>query len=348
MEAVTNTTKNNLHIKKSEVVLGFFYILYKMKHILISGLLLLTFSFSCEKKSPNEAEPIIKDEFVILDYSVSELELSNKFELNPSKGGTLQNHLLEEASGICVSRSNPAILWSHNDSGHPNRIFPIGTNGENYGHYVLTGAGTRDYEDICIGPGEKSGVNYIYLGDIGDNHAQYSYIVIYQFEEPNTVGLDSAQVYYINAEDITRYEFTYPDGPRDAETLMIDPWTKDLYIISKRDYRSIVYRAKYPFDKTKRTELEKLAQLPFNWAVAGDISADGTKIVIKDKNRLYFWERNINESVVDALKRKPKLLPYVLEPQGESFGWSESGDEYFTLSEQSGIYPPDVYAYKRK
>ena len=304
---------------------------------------------SCDKNDNNDEEVVEEnDQFVVIEYAVNDLKTSSQYENDTALGGTLQNHLLEEASGLCVSRSNPNILWSHNDSGHPNRIFPIGTKGDNFGHFVLTNAGTRDYEDICIGPGEKSGVNYIFLGDIGDNHAQYNYIVIYQFEEPSTEGLDSAQVNYIEAEDITRYEFTYPDGPRDAETLMIDPWTKDLYIVSKRDYRSVVYRAKYPFNSEERTELEKLAQLPFNWAVAGDISADGTKIAIKDKNNIYFWQRNQSESVVDALQRKPEKLPYILEPQGESFGWSESGEQYFTLSEQSGIYPPDVYAYKRK
>ena len=304
---------------------------------------------SCNKNDNNDEEVVEEnDQFVVIEYAVNDLKTSSQYENDTALGGTLQNHLLEEASGLCVSRSNPNILWSHNDSGHPNRIFPIGTKGENLGHFVLTGAGTRDYEDICIGPGEKPGVNYIFLGDIGDNHAQYNYIVIYQFEEPSTEGLDSAQVNYIDAEDITRYEFTYPDGPRDAETLMIDPWTKDLYIVSKRDYRSVVYRAKYPFNSEERTALEKLAQLPFNWAVAGDISADGTKIAIKDKNNIYFWQRNQGESVVDALQRKPEKLPYILEPQGESFGWSESGEQYFTLSEQSGIYPPDVYAYKQK
>jgi hypothetical protein len=318
-------------------------------NLIFGALLFFCLSSSCDKKENQQEEnETEQDKFVVIDYTVNNLERSSDYELDSSLGGKLQNHLLEEASGICVSRSNPNVLWSHNDSGHPNRIFPIGVKGENYGHYILTGAGTRDYEDICIGPGPEAGVNYIYLGDIGDNHAQYNYIVIYQFEEPITTGLDSAQVNYINAEDITRYEFTYPDGPRDAETLMIDPWSKDLYIVSKRDYRSVVYRAKYPFKKEERTELERLAQLPFNWAVAGDILADGTKIAIKDKHTVYFWERNQGESVVEALQRTPKKLPYVLEPQGESFGWSESGDQYFTLSEQSGIYPPDVYAYKRK
>jgi hypothetical protein len=41
--------------------------------------------------------------------------------------------------------------------------------------------------------------------------------------------------------------FQYPDGSRDAETLLLDPLTKDIYVISKREFEDIrVYRAPYP------------------------------------------------------------------------------------------------------
>lgn len=319
-----------------------------MKHLEAILIVLILF-FSCNKES--QKEPIDdddeKEEFVIIDHDMNSLSTNNDFQLDTTRGGTLQTPQLVEASGLAVSRSNPSVLWSHNDSGHPNRLFAVGDKGENLGHFFLTGAGTRDYEDICIGAGPEDGVDYIYLGDIGDNDAQYNYIVVYRIKEPDANQLDSAGVYYLDAAEIERMEFTYPDGPRDAETLMIDPFTKDLYIVSKRDYRSIVYRAKYPQAIGERTELEKLAQLPFNWAVGGDISSDGLQIGIKDKYKIYYWERTPQESVIDALKRKPELLPYIIEPQGESFTWTKEGDGYFTVSEQSGIYPPDVYFYSR-
>jgi hypothetical protein len=303
--------------------------------------------FSCKKEEPIDLVDGDELGYAVLDYSVNGLLYDETFQNDTLLGGVLMSPQLVEASGICVSRSNPSVLWSHNDSGHPNRLFAIGNKGEDLGYFILTGAGARDYEDICIGPGPIEGVNYIYLADIGDNDAQYSYIIIYRFPEPDAHQLDSAGIYYMNSESIERMEFTYPDGPRDAETLMIDPWTKDLYIVSKRDYRSLVYKATYPQAVGARTELEKIAQLPFNWALAGDISADGTLIAIKVFNRIYSWHRNTGESVLDALKRQPKLLPYILEPQGESFGWTENGDGYFTLSEKSGVPSPDLYYYKK-
>lgn len=302
---------------------------------------------SCEKEIDIIQVPVNEDVFVVLDYSMNDLAMSTDFFHDQTQGGTIQSSNLVEASGLAVSRSNPSIVWSHNDSGHANRLYAVGKNGENFGVFIPQGTGSRDWEDICIGPGPIDGVDYIYVADIGDNQAQYNYVIVYRFPEPDISELDSSGINYISSELIERMEFTYPDGPRDAETLMIDPWSKDLYIVSKRDAKSLVYKAPYPQQVNARTELKKIAQLPFNWAVAGDISADGMKVVIKERYKLFCWERNTGETILDALKRKPIQLPYVPEPQGESFGWTPDGKGYFTLSEQSGPSMPDLYFYKK-
>ncbi len=328
-----------------------------MKYCFIFIFLILVFG-ACKKDktvpviptpdTPIPEEPTEQeDTFVVITYSVDDLEMATYFEHSGLLGGVIQSPTLVEASGLAVSRQNPSILYSHNDSGHPNWLYALGINGENYGHFILEGAGSRDYEDICVGPGPVDGVNYVYLGDIGDNHAQFNFIVIYRFPEPDLSQLTADGTYIIPENQIERIELTYPDGARDAETLMIDPWTKDLYIVTKRDEFSTVYRSKFPQQPGFRKELEKLAQLPFNWALGGDISLDGEMIGIKDDTRIFYWERNLGESVVTALSRKPKTLPYIVEPQGESFAWSPNGNRYFTLSEKTGVNPPPLYGYQR-
>lgn len=306
----------------------------------------LFIAYSC--KQNRSVAPDDQEEFVILDYPVNDLVRSDEFQRDLTKGGIIQSDRLNEASGLVVSRSNPGVIWSHNDSGHPNRLFAVGCWGEDLGTYSITGAGSRDYEDIAIGVGPVDGVEYLYVADIGDNDAKYNYVVVYRFPEPDISGLDSLANAAIPESGLERLEFTYPDGPKDAETLLLDPWTKDLYIISKREYRSTIYRAKYPQSATSRTMLEKVAQLPFNWAVGGDISSDGRQIAIKDRNRVYYWTRTPGQSVVDALRTPPQLLPYVLEPQGESFGWEHNGNGYFTLSERESGPRPPLYYYSKK
>ena len=80
---------------------------------------------------------------------------------------------LDELSGIAVSPDQPGVLFVHNDSGDSSRFFAIGPDGALKAIFHFQGEptsrlGVRDVEDIAIGPGPDSGVNYIYLGDIGD------------------------------------------------------------------------------------------------------------------------------------------------------------------------------------
>jgi len=313
--------------------------------VFLGFIVVVSFLSSC-KKEPSDPSTD-EDTFVIYDYSINNLSFVDEFYWDSTVGDTLKINLLPEASGLAVSRSNPSFFWTHNDSGHPNWLFPVPASGDNYGYIPLSGAGARDWEDICIGPGPVDGVNYIYVADIGENQNVHSFIVVYRVPEPDISNISTNHGITINADDVERFEFTYPDGPVDAESIMIDPWTKDIYIVTKSGYRSILYRAKAPQNSTQRTELEKLAQFPFNGAVASDISADGYHIGIKTFSRIYYWHRETGQSVVDAMKVQPRLLPYILEPQGEAFGWLPDASGYFTLSEKSGIYPPIIYYYTK-
>lgn len=316
-----------------------------MKASAVFALTLLFFLSACRR---DEDLPEIESTLIIFDYSVDNLTTDSTFQRCDTIETPINQPLLSEASGLVVSRNRPELLWSHNDSGHPNRLFLLNEAGQEFGYFSITGAGSRDYEDICIGQGPIEGVNYIYLGDLGDNHAQYAYIVIYRFPEPDLSNVQPGGIYAIDQNQVERFEFTYPNGPRDAETLMIDPLTQDLFIVTKRDFRSLIYKTPQPLVSGTRSEMTLLAQLPFNGIVAGDIQADGSRIVLKDFSKLFAWERLPEESIIDAMKRQPQHLPYDLEPQGESIAIHPNGERYYTISEQSGVVLPPVQSYKKR
>ena len=94
--------------------------------------------------------------------------------------GLLQSPLLTEASGIAASRPYPGVLWTHNDSGDPARVFALNAHGEHLGIYTIAGASNRDWEDIATGPGPEPGRSYLYIGEIGDNSAVYVTKYIYR------------------------------------------------------------------------------------------------------------------------------------------------------------------------
>jgi len=312
----------------------------------IYTILFIPFFWGCKKEKSFET-PLPSLFPIEFKYRVNDLQTTNEFTRDSSISRVLKQPLLKEASGLAYSRVNPNVLWSHNDSGHPNRLFAISTSGKSFGHFVVQGASSRDWEDIAAGPGPVEGQNYVFIADIGDNSAQYNFIVIYRVKEPVITDFDSASISFIPNEDVERFELTYPDGARDAETFMVDPISKDWFIVSKRDARSTLYRAKYPQVSGERVELEKLAYFPFTTAVAGDISIDGSLIAIKTNHRIYAWKREPGESVLEALSRTPNRLRYDGEPQGESIAWDLDLNGYYTLSEQGGFFPPDVHYYKR-
>lgn len=311
-------------------------------HKMLSFFILLSL-FGCDS-SVSEPE---KSDFFIADYDMNSLPVSYLFE-DYQALGPLNNPAIDEASGIAVSRQDPDLIWTHNDSGDMNRIFLIQNNGIYRGTFRLLGAGNRDWEDMVIGPGPMQGVNYLYIAEIGDNHGRYPLKYIYRLPEPD-ISLADSTVQWVDVENVDRIPFVYPDEVMmDAETLLIDPWTKDLYIVTKREFPVTVYKLAYPQSTNDTTVALKYGTLPFTTATAGDISADGKEILVKTLEKVFLWGRNEGETISDAFMRQPARVPYTPEMQGEAIAFPENRSGYFTLSESRGGVTPVVYFYKRK
>lgn len=279
------------------------------------GLLILFFSFSCAHA---QEEPAVTfGEGVAI--------------------ATLTDSRLDEISGLVCSRVLPGLMYVHNDSGGEAAVYILDSKGENVGKIEFLSTQNRDWEDIAVGPG-ADGQSYIYVGEIGDNNAAYGEIVIYRVPEPKD-GVLTVQ------ETPEKTTLKYPGGARDAESLMVDPLSGDIFILSKRDSLNTLYRLRADEFGKGEAQLEELIKLPFTSATAADISADGRQILVKNYLAIYYWKRNIGESVEQAMARKPIELPYSPEPQGEAIGFLPDGKAYYTLSEKRFGLNPVLYKY---
>jgi hypothetical protein len=259
--------------------------------------------------------------------------------------GLVGNDDIKEASGIAASRANPGVLWVHNDSGDKNRVFAMNEKGKNLGDYYLENCEARDWEDIAAGPGPVDGESYLYIGDIGDNDAKHKIKYVYRFIEPRLLPDETSKNHIVKNIDILR--FRYPDGKRDAEALMVDPLTKNFYVISKREMNVKVYMAPFPQPMDSVSILKCINTLDLAMIVAADISPSGLEIIMKNYHEIYYWKRLPGESIKKALSRKPKKIPYTKEPQGEAVTWDSKGSGYFTISEEGGGFPCHLYYYPR-
>ncbi len=259
--------------------------------------------------------------------------------------GEIEYQALREASGLVASRQNANVFWTHNDSGDKNRIYAFNENGKHLGVYTIARAYARDWEDIAIGPGPEDGKQYLYLGDIGNNEERFRKQYVYRVLEPSVSAQQApAQETLTEVEGII---FSYPERNHDAEALMLDPLTKDLYVVTKMDSNVIVFRAAYPQSTTETVTLERVIALPFTLAVAGDISPAGDEILIKTYDSIYYWKRVAGQSIAQALAQAPQRVPYLLEPQGEAVCWKADGMGYYTLSEERFNIQAQLYFYPR-
>lgn len=273
-------------------------------------------------------------------------ERSTNFATSPERF-PIAPGLIDEASGLADSRTIEGYLWTHQDSGNPPSLFLIRKDGQEIRSYVVEGASNRDWEDMAAGPGPREGVSYLYVGDIGNNEANPNTTehVIYRIPEP--LSLEST----LPRERTEPIRYTYPDGPRDAETLLLDPLTKDLYIVSKELAGAVLYRLPFP-QPTDGTliQAQRIGDVPgVVLATGGDISADGREIMVKTYTAVYYWQRKAGERIEEVLLRTAlKMLPYELEPQGEAICFDKDGSGYFTLSERRNAPSVTLNFYRRR
>jgi len=285
-------------------------------------------------------------------YGYSQKDVTKEQDINVKEPArldmcTIQNPEIREASGIEASSKNPGVFWTFNDSGGENKIFAFSTSGKYLGSYRIKGATNYDWEDIAIGPGKDENEQYIYIGDFGDNFHSRTSRVIYRIPEPHVDTLQAAVDTVISG--VTSLIFNYPyEAKYNAEALMVDPVTNDLYVVTK-DTVTMVFQTtqKNHFtsisDKTVN-KLKYVAKLKFySEANAADISDDGKEILIKDDNFVYYWKRM--KSLRKTLRKAPEILPYITEPNGEGICWEPDGSGYYTFSE--GLHP-HLYFYPRE
>jgi hypothetical protein len=256
----------------------------------------------------------------------------------------LKNKNLNEISGIAASINNPTFLWAHNDKGNDAEVFLLDENLNIKLTCKIKGIKNRDWEDIAAGPGPDPNKNYLYIGDIGDNDAQHQFKYIYRIEEPTWKEGQEATITIASFDAIT---FQLPDKRKDTEALLINPATKDLYVISKREKPVYVYELKYPYSEKDTLTAGKLSALPFSLIVAGDFSPDGSEILIKNYKSIYYWKATSLKSVDDIFNEPATELPYEAEPQGEAITWARDGKGFYTLSEKISGKKSYLYYYER-
>jgi hypothetical protein len=255
-----------------------------------------------------------------------------------SGGPIVQLTGLSEASGIAASRRHSGRLWAHNDSGQP-VLFALDHRGQVVGQTKLTAIKTQDWEATAVGPCPAG--SCLYIGDIGDNGASRKQITLYRLPEPDAASGDAAVQEAFHA--------TYPDGPHDAEALLVTP-KGDIFVVTKATSKEVgLYR--FPRDMQPGTTVTlarvgkpavvKGASLPAR-VTDGAVSPDGAWTALRTNNTLHVYATSELTSG-NWQERMQMKLADLGEPQGEGVTFAD-GNTLYLVGEGGGGSRPGTFA----
>jgi hypothetical protein len=156
---------------------------------------------------------------------------------------TITDSRITESSGLATD-AEAGGYWTVNDSGDSAVAYGLNPNGEVVGTLEYR-ATPLDVEAVALHDGR------LYVADIGDNTEERDFVTVYYFDNARAQN----QIASYRA-----WDFTYPDGPHDAETLLVDGSGR-LFVVTK-DAEGAVYAAPRQPKRDGTNELTKVGEAP--------------------------------------------------------------------------------------
>ena len=166
---------------------------------------------------------------------------------------------IAESSGLL---DRDGSVYTVNDSGSGPVLYAVDAR---TGHTTArTTYSTDEVVDVeAMAPGHGG---TIWVADIGDNAASRDTVSLYRVR-PGSGGAP-------------RLDLTYPDGPRDAETLLAQPRTGRLFVVSKTVFGGTVYSVPSGARPGPASRMRAFAQVP-GLVTDGAFLPDGRHVVLR-------------------------------------------------------------------
>lgn len=237
-------------------------------------------------------------------------------QAKPAPLFTIKDSRVVESSGLAADQTSN-LYWTVNDSGATGTVYGVQPDGAILGSLNFR-AKPVDVEAVAFHD------NLLYVADIGDNSAQRDFITVYYFANPRASGLTL---------NYRSFDFSYPEGAQDAETLLVDPAGR-LFIVTKGISGAIYAAPKSPKSQGVN-ELERVGDAPAT-ITDGTFLPDGKRIALLSYGEVI---------VIDARKYRTVATAKIpKQPQAESLTVSLDGKSLLVGSEgkKSKVYAMKV------
>jgi hypothetical protein len=250
---------------------------------------------------------------------------------------------LAELSGLTASRRHPGLFWAHNDSGHTPVLYALDAEGRVHAALSLY-VRAEDVEDVAVGPCAEG--SCVWLADIGDNGGSRAEVRLLRAAEPANLEARALPV------EVQR--FVYEDGPRDAESLVVEPGSGRLFVLTKELGslgRLYVLEGLGPTGVGRARYLTTLPATSFaqRAATAASLSPDGTRLLVRGYFGAWEWARPGAKRLEDVVAGAGREVPAPSQPQAEAIAWLPDGSGYLLGSEgeDAPLYRVDCVTPRR-
>ena len=229
---------------------------------------------------------------------------------------TIRDARITESSGLATDVANERY-WTVNDSGDSGIAYALTDQGRTEGTLRFRAMPT-DVEAVALHD------DRLYVADIGDNRENREFVTVYFFDEPAPDG---------EMRSYRAYDFSYPDGAHDAESLLVDGEGR-LYLVTKEQQAGI-YAAPAEPSRQEVNELERVADAPA-FVTDGAYLPDGDRIALRTYTSIVVLDAASGETVAQS------AAP--IQPQGESMTVALDGEALLLGSEgrRSRVYRADI------
>lgn len=225
---------------------------------------------------------------------------------------TIKDPRIDQSSGLARDVA-AGLYWTANDAG---------ASGVAYG-LTATGVvrGTLNYRPKPVDVKAIALVaDRLYIADIGDNAHTRKFVTVYRFSRPRATGLT---VTY------RAYDFAYPNGAHDAETLLVNE-TGQIFLVTKGN-KGAIYAGPEQASRVGINQLEKVGSAPAG-VTDGTFLPGSKQIALRTHRAVYVLDATTYKIVASA-----EVQP---QPEGESLAVGLDGNSLLlgSAGKQSKVY----------
>lgn len=270
---------------------------------------------------------------VAIDASAAPPGVCPTYAARPRRVGSVPE-ALRELSGLAASRRHAGIYWAHNDSGNTLALHAIRQDGRIVATFTIPGVKSRDPEDVAVGPCDASrATSCIYLADIGDNGQRRATVQILKLPEPGELRGRPLRAQVL--------PFTYAEGPRNAEAILVDPRTARVFVLSKvLSSLGEVFRVDGLGTRTGGTAVRvRRLKAPGefdSYTTAAAVHPNGERVLLRTYGRVWELRSPGARAFEDVLDATPGAVPSAAQPQAEAITYTTDGRGYLLGTEGAG------------